>query len=432
MKKASIIAAIVIVIALGIFLLTGSKEENPEEAYQFVKVERGDVEALVSSTGTLNAVTTVQVGTQVSGRIAKIFTDFNQRVKQGQVIAQLDTSTLLMAVDSAQSNYAKAMAQLQQAVTDLHRTELLFQEKIRTKNDLEQAQINHTTAKANLQAAKSELERSRINLSYATIYAPIDGVVISRDIDVGQTVAASFTAPPCSQIANDLSKMQILASVDESDIGQIKEGQGARFTVQAYPERNFPGRVSQIRMQPTTTQNVVNYTVVVEVDNPGMLLPGMTATVQFITGQARNVLKVANAALKVQPNNEMADDLKKMMEERRAKMGMRQPGERFSGTANGNGLHAGPPRGANGNGPMAGGHGRSRDIAFLWVVDPRTEKPRPIFVRTGITDGQVTEIRLNADNSEIKEGLSVIRTLPSSMQPSEHGPGGGRPPMRMF
>ncbi|HNX97602.1 MAG TPA: efflux RND transporter periplasmic adaptor subunit, partial [Candidatus Aminicenantes bacterium] len=277
MKKASIIAAIVIVIALGIFLLTGSKEENPEEAYQFVKVERGDVEALVSSTGTLNAVTTVQVGTQVSGRIAKIFTDFNQRVKQGQVIAQLDTSTLLMAVDSAQSNYAKAMAQLQQAVTDLHRTELLFQEKIRTKNDLEQAQINHTTAKANLQAAKSELERSRINLSYATIYAPIDGVVISRDIDVGQTVAASFTAPTLFQIANDLSKMQILASVDESDIGQIKEGQGARFTVQAYPERNFPGRVSQIRMQPTTTQNVVNYTVVVEVDNPGMLLPGMTA-----------------------------------------------------------------------------------------------------------------------------------------------------------
>lgn len=428
MKKASIIAAIVIVIALGIFLLTGSKKENSEETYQFVQIERGDVEALVSSTGTLNAVTTVQVGTQVSGRIAKIFTDFNQRVKQGQVIAQLDTSTLLMAVDSAQSNYAKAMAQLQQAVTDLRRTELLFQEKIRTKNDLEQAQINHTTAKANLQAAKSELERSRINLSYATIYAPIDGIVISRDIDVGQTVAASFTAPILFQIANDLSKMQILASVDESDIGQIKEGQDARFTVQAYPERNFPGRVSQIRMQPTTTQNVVNYTVVVEVDNPGMLLPGMTATVQFITGQARNVLKVANAALKIQPNNEMAEDLKKMMEERRAKMGIRPPGEKSGG----NGLHAGPSHGANGNGTLAGGRSRARDIAFLWVVDPRTEKPRPIFVRTGTTDGQMTEIRPNGDSPEIKEGLQVIRTLPASMQPSEHGPGGGRPPMRMF
>ncbi len=428
MKRVSIIALIVIAIAGAIFLLTGTKKENPDESYQFVQIERGDVEALVSSTGTLGAVTTVQVGTQVSGRIAKIMTDFNRTVKKGEVIAQLDTSMLLMAVDSAQSNYAKAMAQMQQAVTDLNRTELLFQEKIRTKNDLEQAQINHATAKASLQAAKSELERSKINLSYATIYAPIDGIIVARNVDVGQTVAASFTAPVLFLIANDLNKMQILANVDESDIGQIKEGQEARFTIQAFPERNFPGRVSQIRMQPTTVQNVVNYTVVVDVENPGLLLPGMTATVQFITGQAKSVLKVANAALKIKPNNEMADDLKKMMEARRAKMGGGQPGARAGGMAAGNGS----PRGPLGNGQAMPGRGRLKDVAFLWVVDTTSGKPRPLFVRTGITDGQVTEIRVSENETEIKEGMQVIRTLPASMQATEHGPGGGRPPMRMF
>ena len=201
----------------------------------------------------------------------------------------------------------------------------LFKENIKTKNDLEQAQVNFELAQATLKSSQSILERTRINLSYASIYAPIDGIVISRSIDVGQTVAASFSSPTLFLIANDLTKMQILANVDESDIGQIKEGQDVRFTVQAQPDRNFSGQVSQIRLEPTTVNNVVNYTVVINVANKdGLLLPGMTATIDFLVGQAKNVLRVANAALRVKPNQEMREELMKQFAARAGRPGRRR------------------------------------------------------------------------------------------------------------
>jgi HlyD family secretion protein len=400
------IAAVLLIAAMAWFLTR--KGGEAQGTYTMTKIDRGDLEAVVSSTGTLSAVTTVQVGTQVSGRIAKIYTDFNQTVKKGELLAMLDTSSLQMAVSEADSSFAKARAQLKQSRQDLDRMLYLFNESIKTKNDLEQAQVNYELAQANLKSAQSVLERTRINLSYASIHAPIDGIVISRNIDVGQTVAASLSSPTLFLIANDLEKMQILANVDESDIGEIKEGQDVRFTVQAQPSRNFSGQVSQIRLEPTTVNNVVNYTVVVNVANKdGLLLPGMTATIDFLVGQARNVLRVANAALRVKPNQAMRDELMKQFAARAGAQGgagRRMPvGSTLPGTG----------AGGNGNG------GRPRDAALVWYLDA-SGRIKAARVKTGITDGQMTEIR----SDELKEGMEVIKTV--ALSPAEQAAMGPR------
>jgi HlyD family secretion protein len=392
-KKRMIILLAAVLLLAALALVFTRKGTQDQETYTMTKVDRGDLESVVSSTGTLGAVTTVQVGTQVSGRIAKIYTDFNKTVKKGDLLAMLDTSSLLMAVSESESSYEKAKAQLKQAKQDLERMQYLFKENIKTKNDLEQAQVNYELASATLKSAQSNLERTRINLGYASIFAPIDGIVIARSIDVGQTVAASFSSPTLFLIANDLSKMQILANVDESDIGQIKEEQEVRFTVQAQPNRNFSGRVSQIRLEPTTIQNVVNYTVVINVANKdGLLLPGMTATIDFLVGQAKNVLRVANAALRLKPNQEMREELMKQFAARTGAQG--SP----AGTAPAAG---GFPRlGANGSGK------RPKDVGMLWYFDA-SGKLKAARVKTGISDGQLTEVR----SDEIKEGLDVIKTV---------------------
>jgi len=393
-----LLAAVLLIAALAWFLAT--KGDTAQGRYVMTPIDRGDLEAVVSSTGTLGAVTTVQVGTQVSGRIAKIYTDFNQIVKKGDLVALLDTSGLQMAVSEAEASHAKAQAQMKQAKQDLERARYLFQENIKTQNDLEQAQVNYELAVATVKSAKSGLERARINLGYASIYTPIDGIVISRNIDVGQTVAASLSSPTLFLIANDLEKMQILADVDESDIGQIKNGQEVRFTVQAQPDRTFSGQVSQIRLEPTTVNNVVNYTVVINVANKeGLLLPGMTATIDFIVGQAKNVLRVANAALRVKPTEDMLAGLRKDFAARTA-------GRPEAGAAAGSGqvpaMTNGPPiPGANGS-----GRNRPKDMALLWYLDA-SGSVKAARVRTGISDGQMTEIR----SDELKEEMEVIKSI---------------------
>jgi HlyD family secretion protein len=406
-----LIAAALLLAALAI-VFTG-KGAQDQEKYTLTKIDRGDLEAVVSSTGTLSAVTTVQVGTQVSGRIAKIFTDFNQTVKKGDLLAMLDTSSLLMAVSESESSHEKAKAQLKQSKQDLARMQYLFDESIKTKNDLEQAQVNFELAQATLKSSQSSLERSRINLSYASIYAPIDGVVISRSIDVGQTVAASFSSPTLFLIANDLEKMQILANVDESDIGQIKQGQDVRFTVQAQPGRTFSGLVSQVRLEPTTVNNVVNYTVVINVANKdGLLLPGMTATIDFLVGQAKNVLRVANAALRVKPDQAMRDELMKQFAARAGVRGAPGP----KAPAAGGGFLGFNPGNGNGN--------RPKDVALLWYFDA-SGKVKATRVKTGITDGQMSEIK----SEEIKEGMEVIKAVTLS---AEEQAAQGPPRMRIL
>ncbi len=420
-KKKFIIGIVAVLLITATTWLFTRKGKEAAERYTMVKIERGDLEAVVSSTGTMDAVTTVEVGTQVSGRIAKIYADFNQTVKKGDLIAMIDTSSLQMAVSEAESSFEKAKAQLKQAKQDLDRMQYLFKESIKTKNDLEQAQVSYELAAASMKSAQSSLERARINLGYASIYAPIDGIITSRTIEVGQTVAASFSSPTLFKIANDLKKMQILALVDEGDIGQIKGDQDVRFTVQAYPNQTFTGKVNQVRLEPTTTNNVVNYTVVINVANDeGQLMPGMTATIDFIVGQARDVLLVANAALRIKPTEDMVAVLKKQFEERMRS----RPG---AGGTSGQPQAAGQPsQGAGGfPGFSHNGNGnRPKDIALIWYLD-ESGSLKAARVKTGITDGQQTEIKTD----ELKEGMEVIKSIKLT---AEEQAAGGPPRMRIL
>ena len=266
-------------------------------AYRTAAVERADLRSTVSATGALSAVRTVQVGTQVSGQVAEIFVDFNDRVKKGQLLARIDPTLQEAAVEEAQAGLERAQAQLTQARGEYERQKQLHDAKIVTASEFSATEANFRVGQAQLRSAEIALNRARQNLGYTRIHSPIDGVIVERNVDVGQTVAASLSAPQLFLIANDLTQMQILASVDESDIGSIREGQPVTFTVQSYQNQSFTGTVQQVRLQSTTQDNVVNYTAVVSVQNPnGRLLPGMTATVEFETAMAADALTVPNAA----------------------------------------------------------------------------------------------------------------------------------------
>ncbi|HEX6535599.1 MAG TPA: efflux RND transporter periplasmic adaptor subunit [Gemmatimonadaceae bacterium] len=367
-------------------------------AYRLATVERGDLKATVSATGTLSAVTTVQVGTQVSGQVAAIYADFNQKVKKGQLLARIDPTILQQAVEDAQAGLERNQAQLTQAALEYSREKQLFDAKIVTASEFNTAESNWAVARANVKSAQVALDRARQNLSYAAIHAPIDGVVVERDVDVGQTVAASLQAPQLFLIANDLSRMQILASVDESDIGLIEDGQPVEFTVQSYPNRTFTGTVQQVRLQSKTADNVVSYTVVITVSNPdGALLPGMTATVQFLTGSASDALLVPNAALRIRPTPEMLAQA--------GLSGARDSARARARTTGGGSWTPAAQRDASGV-PAAGAvHSR----ALLWTVDAGG-KLATLRVRTGLSDGQRTVV----EGTNLKDGMRVIVGLPAS------------------
>lgn len=417
LRKVIIISAVIVILiaAAGYYLLDSPKDEKNN--FRFVKVEKGNIESLVSSTGVINPVITVQVGSQVSGTIARIFTDFNHKVKKGDLVALIDTTFLAASVRDAQSSVEKAKAQYDQSVRDLDRIQTLVQKNLSAKTDLETAQYNAAVAKANLRSAQAQLDRARINLKYASITAPISGTVIARNVDVGQTVAASLSAPTLFLIANDLSQMQIIANVDESDIGQIQNGQKVTFTVQAYPDKTFEGIVQQIRLQPTTIQNVVNYSVVINVNNNlGLLLPGMTATIQFQISHAEDVLKVPNAALRLRPTQEM-------IAEARSSFGQKAGAGKRDSTRNGNGSFSHSQYAAEGgNGQNGGGspsfngqsapNGTRRNATMLWYLD-NNGKLNAARVKTGLTDGQYTEII----SERIHEGMEVISGILSGNEP---------------
>jgi len=401
--------------------------------YRVVAVERGDIVSTVNATGTLNAVSTVQVGTQVSGQIAQLYADFNDRVHRGQLIARLDSTLLVLAVQQARAEVERSQADLQQKQFLLDQATRLRESASVTETDFRTAQYNAVAAQSALSSAQVSLQRAGQNLRYACIYAPIDGVVIERDVDVGQTVAASLSAPQLFLIAEDLSRMQILVLVDESDIGKIREGQAARFTVQAFPNRTFTGTVRQVRMQSKTSENVVNYTVVVSVGNRDLaLLPGMTATVSFEIARASAVLKVANAALRFRaPETMLAawraahpDSVRPAAPPARraspsdsaaggapvrlqfASYAQQQSGSRVS-------LQAAQRRGSLSEGGGAGrGTGAGLQAAEpvqLWYLDGGG-RPAMTVVRTGLTDGQTTEI----SGPGLSEGMRVIAGLASS------------------
>jgi len=400
--------------------------------YRTAAVTRASIKSTVSATGALSAVRTVQVGTQVSGQLAQIFVDFNDHVKKGQLLARIDPTLQQQAVEDAQAQLERAQATLTQAQDDYNRNKQLLDAKVITAQEFSTVQSNFSVQQAMVKSARIALDRAKQNLAYTSIYAPIDGVIVERDVDVGQTVAASLSAPQLFIIANDLSEMQILASVDESDIGVIKDGQPVSFTVQSYPGQTFTGAVQQVRLQSKTQDNVVNYTVVVGVKNDAhKLLPGMTATVVFQTGSADNALSVPNAALRVKPTDAMLAVVQNSATRRLGDSATR----RFDSAtrrASGSGARSdgGQQRGA---GPG------STAFATLWTLGADGKTVKPIRVRTGLTDGQRTAI--TARDSTLTEGTQVIigiggdataaaapaRTTQSAnpFQP-QRGPGGPR------
>lgn len=320
MKKHLIILAVVLLFAgiAGFFYL----KRTPEVSYKTARIERGTIISTVAATGNLSAVTTVQVGTQVSGTIQKLYVDYNSRVKKGQAIAEIDPSLFNASVEQSQGNYLNAEANLQRArvtLADAERTysrnKKLLADGIIAQSDYDVAETALQSARASLKAAEGTLAQtrgalmqSRTNLRYSVIRSPVDGVVISRAVDIGQTVAASFQTPTLFTIARDLTKMQIEVSVDEADISRIKLDQEASFTVDSYPEQTFRGKVVQIRSAPVITQNVVTYVVVVNVDNSDMKLkPGMTANVSIEVARKDAVLKIPPAALRFKPKNKSDD-----------------------------------------------------------------------------------------------------------------------------
>jgi HlyD family secretion protein len=382
----SVLAALVA--AFWLYQRNASGETPP---YRLASVERTNLEAAVSATGALSAVTTVQVGTQVSGQIEAISVDFNDRVKKGQLIARIDPTLQQQAVRDAQAGLERNQAELEQAQREFDRNRQLFERKVLTEIEFNTAKYALAVARANVKSAQVTLDRARQNLAYTEIYAPIDGIVVERNVNVGQTVAASLATPQLFLIANDLAQMQILASVDESDIGMIRQQQPVRFTVQAYPNDTFSGTVQQVRLQSTTQENVVNYTVVVAVQNrQGKLLPGMTATVEFITGSARDVLVVPNAALRFRPTQEMFAALRASgpVAQRSASQ-QREARERR----------------------------RPADGAMLWTYGENGQLGR-IRVRTGLTDGQRTQI----EGDGVREGMQVIVGVTQSAQTSSSSP----------
>lgn len=265
-------------------------------------VDRGDLVVSISATGTLNALTTVTVGSQVSGTIAKLYADFNSPVTEGQLLAQLDPTFLQASVNEQKANTDRAKAQYNEAKRNFDRTTELFGRGLVSQAELDAATTSLEASKASLQQAEASLDRAQVNLRYATIRAPINGVVISRNVDVGQTVAASLQAPTLFTIAEDLSRMKVEASIDEADIGSVKQEQRVTFTVDSYPEEQFEGSVSQIRLAPVESQNVVTYTVIIDVTNPELkLMPGMTATVSVEVARRDNTLRVPLQALRFTP-----------------------------------------------------------------------------------------------------------------------------------
>lgn len=356
-------------IAAGVFGWRQYKSVSPEQRYKLEEVEKGELKQSVSANGTLNPVTLVNVGTQVSGAVKKLYVDFNDKVEKGQVLLELDPALLNAQVKQSDANVQNALASVELANANQARVRGLFAQEYVSRQELDQSVQARKAAQAQLALARAQNERDRAQLAYSIIRSPVSGVIVARNIDVGQTVAASFQTPTLFQIAQDLSRMQIDSSFAEADIGSIRVGQAVRFNVDAFPNRSFNGVVKQIRLNPTTQQNVVTYNVVISVDNPEqILLPGMTSYVSIVVARREDALLVPNAALRFKP--EVKDGEKN-----------------------------GEDKAANGKKP-----GKKRDASSGTVYLLQGKALKPVSVTLGITDSRNTEVL----GGDLKPGDKVV------------------------
>jgi HlyD family secretion protein len=421
-------------IAIGVLLLVlvavggvQYRAARAAKALQFetVKVDRGRIVAKVTASGTLSAIVTVQVGSQVSGRLQKILVDYNSPVRKGQLIAKIDAQLFQASYEQSKANFAaakgnlaKAEVQAVDAERQFKRSQSLAGRKLIAQADLDTAQATFDSARAQIDVSKGAVEQARaglhqaeVNLAYTDIYSPTDGVVISRSVDVGQTVAASLQAPTLFVIAEDLRKMQVDTWVAEADIGRLRDGMAATFTVDAYPGERFRGRVRQIRNAPQTLQNVVTYDAVIDIDNSELKLkPGMTANVTFNYADRQDVLRISNAALRFKPS---ADAL---------------PSVSATAVAASSGS-AGPGAGGRGGGGRGGGERKDKDSDKRTVWLQSGAGLSPLTIQLGVSDGSFTEIV----SGDLKEGDSVVTAVssgdtaskPASGAPPAAGPPGG-------
>lgn len=309
-KKTLVIVAVAAIAALAVWLLSGGKKEE-KITFDTAAVAPANIMNSITATGTIEPVTSVTVGTQVSGIVSKLFVDYNSVVKKGQVIAELDKTNLMSQLNTAKTQLATAQSQLNYQTANYKRYKTLFEKGLVAADDFDNAKLSYTQAKEQVVSAKEEVQRAQTNLGYATITSPIDGVVLSKSVEEGQTVAASFSTPELFTIAQDLTNMQVVADVDEADIGDVKEGERVTFTVDAYPDDTFEGEVKQVRQEATTTNNVVTYEVVISAPNADLKLkPGLTANVTIYTAERKGVLSVPSKALRFTPQKETVDKMK--------------------------------------------------------------------------------------------------------------------------
>jgi HlyD family secretion protein len=432
---------------LGVRRWRGAHQKPPVE-FDTAAVDRGRIVARVTATGTLSALVTVQVGTQISGTVQKLYADFNSTVKKGELIAKIDPQLFEATFEQAQANYEaaqgnliKAEAQERDAGRQFEREKAMLDRKLVAQADYDTSQANlevargsSAAARGSLAQAKAQLSQAKVNLDMTRIVSPTDGTVISRSVDVGQTVAASLSAPTLFAIAKDLREMQVDTSVAEADVGKLSAGMPATFTVDAFPGERFKGKVRQIRNAPQTVQNVVTYDAVIDVDNGDLKLrPGMTANVTFIAAEKDDVVRVPNAAMRYKPSPEIFTALGLPVPH-----GVHQPGERGhggsgNGAGQGGGAHGagGPGGGAHAGGPGAGawrgrvGGGKDEgpsDKRTVWAL--RGGQPQQIDLRIGLSDGSTTEVV----EGDLHEGDQVIvdASTAEGAGPSSSSSGGMR------
>jgi HlyD family secretion protein len=429
MKKKRLIVIGVIIVAVALILaLKPFAKKEAAASFETVKVEKGSISNTVTATGTIQALKTVNVGTQVSGILQHVYVDFNDNVKQGQLLARLDETPLQTQLDQSQSALNQAQAQLNYQEATYNRMKVLYDKKLISQSDFDQAVFNYENSKGSLGNAKSALARARVNLDYATITSPINGVVLNRAVEEGQTVAASFSTPTLFTIVNDLTQMQVQTSVDEADIGKVRQGQRVDFTVDAYPDMKFEGSVSEVRLQPVTTNNVVTYVVILSAPNPDKkLMPGMTASSTIYIEEKQSTLTLSGKAIRFSPDTEY---MKKMFTEmqksgKMPKMPAGAPAVVGSMPAN---MSAGQ-MGQGLPGPGFGIPGTKSDpkIKTVWLKDDKMGL-RPGIIKIGVDNGSTIEVLSGLkEGDEVIVSMNALSASGSSAKKSDKGPGGPFP-----
>jgi len=387
-KRTIIITAVIIlIITSAVFVLNASGKVG--YVFETVRVQKGSISNTVTATGTLEATNTVVVGTQVSGVIEKLYVDFNSKVKKGQLIAELDKSTLQSNLENAEADLSNAEAELEYQMSIFERNKQLFEKEMIPETDYDLSKYNYKRSEASLKSAKANLSKAKQILGYTSIYAPIDGIVMNRAVEEGQTVAASMNTPELFTITNDLTEMQVEADVDEADIGVVTEGQRVEFTVDAFPDETFSGKITQVRLQPKESANVITYTVIVTVANPELKLrPGMTASITDYVQEVNDVLVLSGKAIRFTPDREiMMDYFDTLPESERPqpKMGPRpEDKEDVSNEGNINEL--------------------SENMKIVWIKNG--DMIKPMMVETGMTDGTNLEIL-----SGLNEGDEIVISM---------------------